>query len=123
MRWGWGWVSVVLDLSNYATKQELNDATGVDTFNLAAKRDFVALKTEVNKLDINKLVNVPTGLNNLETKIDDLDVDKLKTVLVNLKKLSDVVSKEIVKKTAYSKLNTKVITLRKKFLMGLVSFA
>ena len=123
MRWGWGWVNVVLDLSNYATKQELNDATGVDTFNLAAKRDFVALKAEVNKLDINKLVNVPTGLNNLETKIDDLDVDKLKTVLVNLKKLSDVVSKEIVKKTAYSKLNTKVITLRKKFLMGLVSFA
>ena len=123
MRWGWGWVNVVLDLSNYATKQELNDATGVDTFNLAAKRDFVALKAEVNKLDINKLVNVPTGLNNLETKIDDLDVDKLKTVLVNLKKLSDVVSKEIVKKTAYSKLNTKVIILRKKFLMGLVSFA
>ena len=123
MHWGWGWVNVVLDLSNYATKQELNDATGVDTFNLAAKRDFVALKVEVDKLDINKLVNVPTGLNNLETKIDDLDVNKLKTVLVNLKKLSDVVSKEIVKKTVYSKLNTKVIILRKKFLVGLVWFA
>ena len=57
-------VKVVLDLSNYATKEKLNDATGFDTSNLAAKSDFIALNTEVDKLDINKLVNVPTGLIN-----------------------------------------------------------
>ena len=61
-------VKVVLDLSNYALKT-LNDATGVDTSNLAAQRDSIALKAEVFKLDINKLVKVPTGLNNLKTKV------------------------------------------------------
>ena len=43
------------------------------------------MKAEVGKLDINKLVNVPTSLNNLKIKIDDLDVGKLKTVPVDLK--------------------------------------
>ena len=48
------------------------------------------MKAEVDKLDINKLVNVPTSVSNLKTKVDDLDVSKLKTVPVDLKKLSDV---------------------------------
>ena len=51
---------------------------------LAARSDFVTLKGEGGKLDISKLVNVPTGLNNLKTKVDDLDVGKLKTVHVDL---------------------------------------
>ena len=41
-------------------------------------------------LDINKLVNIPIGLNNLKTEVDDLYVGKLKTVPIDLKKLSDV---------------------------------
>ena len=45
-------------------------------------KDFIALKAEIDKLDINKLVNVPTSFNNLKTKSDDLDVGKLKTVPV-----------------------------------------
>ena len=61
-------VKVVLDLSNYAIKDKLNDAADVDTSNLAAKSNFVVLKSEVEKLDINKFVNVPTGLNNFKTK-------------------------------------------------------
>ena len=61
-------VKVLLDLSNYATKKELEHATGVDTSDLAAKKDFIALKAEVDKLDIFELVNVPTGLNNFKTK-------------------------------------------------------
>ena len=40
-------VKVVLDLSNYATKKELTNAAGVDTSNLAAKSDFIALEDEV----------------------------------------------------------------------------
>ena len=95
-------------MSNYATKNELENVTGVDTSNLAAKRYFIVLKPEMDKLDVNKLINASTGLNNLKTKVDDLDIDKLNIVLVDLKKLSDVVSKEIVKKTVYNKLNTKV---------------
>ena len=63
---------------------------------MAAKKDFIALKTEFDKLYINKLVNVTTGVNNLKTKIYDLDVGILKTFPVELKKLDDVVDKEVV---------------------------
>ena len=61
--------------------------------------------------------NVHTSSNNLKPKVDDLNVDKRKTVPVDLKKkTSDVVSKEVVKKTVNNKLNTKVTNLEKKFL-------
>ena len=48
------------------------------------------MKAEVERRVINKLINVPTSLNNLKTKVDHLDVGKLKTVPVDLKKLSNV---------------------------------
>ena len=48
------------------------------------KRDFTALKAEINKLEI-ILVNVSTDLNNLKTKVDHLDLHKFKTVPVDLK--------------------------------------
>ena len=72
-------VTVVLYLSNYSNKKALDHATDVDTSDLAAKKDFIALKAEVDKLDISKLVNVLTSLNNLKTKVDDTDVGKLMT--------------------------------------------
>ena len=72
-------VTVVLYLSNYSNKKALDHATDVDTSDLAAKKDFIALKVEVDKLDISKLVNVLTSLNNLKTKVDDTDVGKLMT--------------------------------------------
>ena len=53
-------------MSKYATKKELEHGTGVDTSDLAAKKDSVALETEVDKLDINKLLNVSTSLINLK---------------------------------------------------------
>ena len=68
-------VKVVLDLLNYTIKKELNDATSVYIFHLGIIRDFVAF---------NKLVNVPSGLNNLKTKVDGLDVYNLKSVPVDL---------------------------------------
>ena len=54
--------------------------------------DFIAWKGVVDKLDINKLVNVLTGLDNLKIEVEDLDVHKLKTFPVGLKELGDVVS-------------------------------
>ena len=45
-------------------------------------KNFIALKAEYDKLDINKIAYVPTILNNLKTKVDDLHVGKLKTVPV-----------------------------------------
>ena len=72
------------------------------------------MKAEVDKLQIKKLVNVPSGFKNLKTKVDDLGVEKLKTVPMDLKKLIDLMSKEVVKKTLHSKLNTKVNNLKNK---------
>ena len=101
-------VKVVLDLSNYAIEKELDHATAVDIYDLAASKDFFALKPEVDKLDINKLVNVPTSLSNSKTKAEDLDVDKLKTAPVDLKKLSDAVDNEVVKNTKENNLEKKL---------------
>ena len=78
-------------MSNYATKKELEYATGIDTSDLAVKKGFI------DKLDINNLTNVPTSLNNLKTKENDLDVGNLKTVLVDLEKLNDEVDNEVLK--------------------------
>ena len=72
------------------------------------------MKAEVHKPDINKLVNVPTSLNNLKTKVDDLDVGKLKAVPVDFKKLSGAVDNEVVKNTKFNTLKTKVNNLEKK---------
>ena len=76
-------VKVALDLSNYATKKELEHAAGIDTSDLAAKKVFISLKAEVDKQDINELTNAPTTLNNLKTKVNDLDAGKLKTEIKN----------------------------------------
>ena len=46
---------------------------------LVAKKDYITVKSEVDKLDINKLVNIPTSLNDSRTKVDGLDFVKLKT--------------------------------------------
>ena len=48
---------IVLGLSHDATKKELDHATGVDTSDFATKKDFTALKAEIDKLKINKLNN------------------------------------------------------------------
>ena len=56
-------VNVVLELSNYATKKEVDHATGTDTSDLAPKNDLTALKSEVDKLDIKKMTNVTVSLN------------------------------------------------------------
>ena len=72
------------------------------------------MKAEVDKLDITKLVNVPTTLNNLKTRVGELDVGELKITPVDLKKLSDVVGNEVVEKTVYNKLKAKLNKLDKK---------
>ena len=74
------------------------------------KKDFIALKAEIDKLDINKLINLPTSLNNIKTKVDDLDVGKLKTVLIDLKKLRDIINNEVVKNLKLEDKRQKYIT-------------
>ena len=67
--------------------KKIEHVPGVDTSNLTAKKGFIALKAEVDKLGINKLVNVPTSLNNLKIKVDDLDVGQSRTVPIDMKKV------------------------------------
>ena len=81
-----GDINVKVDLSNYATKTDLKNATGIDTSKLVSKSDLASLKVEINKLDIDKLI----------------------PALVDLSKLSDVVKNDVVKKTVYDKLVAKV---------------
>ena len=64
-------VKVELDLSNYATKSGLKDATGIDTSNFAKKVDLASLKSEVDRLDIVTLEKVQIGLNSLKSKVDN----------------------------------------------------
>ena len=83
-----GNVKVELDLSSYAPKAELKNATGVYASKLAAKSGLASSKID---------------------KIDKIDIDWLKTVPVDLSKLSNVVSNGIVKKkNVYNKLIDKV---------------
>ena len=80
----------------------MKNATGVDTSKFAKKVDLASLKSNVDKLDIDKLKNVPTNLSNLKSKVDKLDVDKLVPVPVDLSKLSDAVKNDVVKKDVYN---------------------
>ena len=69
-------ILIKADISNYATKTDLKNVTHVDTSTFALKTNLANLKTEVNKLDIDKLAPVP----------------------IDLSKLSDVVKNDVVKK-------------------------
>ena len=97
-----GRMEVELDLSHYATKADLKNATGVDTSKFAKMVDLASLKSDVDKLDIAKFKNVPTNLSNLKSKIDKLDVDKLVPFRVDLSKLSNVVKNHVVKKDVHN---------------------
>ena len=79
-------IKVQLDLTNYATKDDVKNITHVDVSSYATNTNLAALKTEVDKID--------TG--------------KLKTVLDDLAKLSNVVKNDVVKKTTYNTLKNKV---------------
>ena len=78
------------------------------------RQSYQRLKAEFDKLDIAKLVDVPTSLNNLKTKVDDWGVGKLITVPVDLKEFNDLVDYEVVKNTKFNTLKTKVNNLNKK---------
>ena len=82
-----GKVKVESNLSNYATKSDLKNATVVDTSDVAKKPDLTCLKSDFDELDIDKLKNVATSLNSLKSEVDKLDVDKFVPVSTDLNKL------------------------------------
>ena len=64
-----GYINVKVDLSNYATKADIKNISHVDTSSFALKTNLANLKTEVDKLDIDKLVPVPTDLSKLSNVV------------------------------------------------------
>ena len=70
-------VRVELDLSNHSRKADSKNETGVDTSKFAKKVDLANLKSNVDKLDIHKLKNVPSHLGNLKSKVDKLMLKKM----------------------------------------------
>ena len=104
-------MKVELDLSNYAVKSDFKNPTGVDTSKFAKKVDLTNSKSNLDKLDIDKLENVPTNLNNLKSKVDNLDVDKLVPVPVDLSKLSHIVKMMPLKKM-YIMLRSKILKIK-----------
>ena len=91
-------VKVELDLSSYATKADLENATGVNSSKLPKKVDLANLKSRVDKLDIEKLEKLPSGLNSLKGKLDQLDIVKLETTTVDLSNLLNIVKSDVVKR-------------------------
>ena len=83
-------IKVELDLSNYATKDDVKNITHVDVSSYATKTNLAALKTEVDKIDR----------------------DNLRTVPDDLAKLSNVVKNEVVKKTDFTDTYTYVTTTK-----------
>ena len=79
-------INVKVYLSNYTVTTDLKNILYVDTSSFALKTNLASLKTEVDKLYIDKLVPVP----------------------VNLSKISDVVKNDVVKKNVYDRLVAKV---------------
>ena len=79
-------IKVELDLANYATKTDLKNITHVDVSSFVSKTNLAALKTEVDKID----------------------ADKLKTTPADLAKLTNAVEHDVVKETYY---NTKVASI------------
>ena len=84
-----GDINIKVDLSNYATKADIKNISHVGTSSFALKTNLASLKTELDKLDIDKLVSVP----------------------IDLSKLSDVVKNDVVKNDVYNKLVAKVVNI------------
>ena len=76
-------LKVQLVLSNYATKADWKNETGVDTLYFSKKTDLANLKSDIDKLDIKRLKYVPSNLSDLKSKVDKLDIGKSETTPVD----------------------------------------
>ena len=70
-------INVKIDLSNYATKTDITNISHVDTSSFALKTNLANLKTEVDKLDIDKLVPIPVDLSKLSDVVKNVLLKKL----------------------------------------------
>ena len=103
-------IKVELDLANYATKDDVKNITHVDVSSYATKTNLAALKTEVDKIGVDKLKTVPDDLAKLANVVKNETVKKI-----------DFSADDYVKKTKFSAdtkaLDDKIDKVDKKFLM------
>ena len=111
-------INVKVDLSNYATKADLKNVSHVDVSSFALKSNLASLKTEVDKLDAEKLKTVPVDLGKLSNVIKKTEYNKLVTKVDN----TDVTN--FVKKNKYeedgSDFEDKISKIDKKYQMLVV---
>ena len=93
-------INVKVDLSNYATKNDLKDATGIDTCSFVLKSNLASFKTEADKLDTDKLVPVPVGLSKVSDVVEN-DVVKERMCNKLVKKVNNIQTSGFVLKTKY----------------------
>ena len=91
-------VKVELDLSNYATKADLENLTRFDKSEFGNRTDLANLRPDVDKLDSDKFKNIASNSRSLKGKVDNLDIGKLETNPFDLSKLSDVVKMKLLKR-------------------------
>ena len=75
-----GNINVKVDLSNDATKTDLKNVTHLDITSFALKKNLASLKTEVDKLDIDKLVPLPVDFSKLSEVVKNDVIKKLFTI-------------------------------------------
>ena len=93
-------IKIKIDLSNYATKKDIKNISQVDTSSVALKTNLSSLKTKVDKLDIDKLVPVPTDLIKLSNVVKNDDVKKA-TYNKLIAKVDNIDTNDFVLKTKY----------------------
>ena len=100
-------------MSNYATKTDIKNISHVDTSSFALKTNLANLKTEVDKLDIEKLAPVPVDLSKLAEEVNNIDTSvfvlktKYETDKTELeKKIYDIT--DFVKETKLTELENKI---------------
>ena len=124
-------MKVNIDLSNYATKTDIKNIPHVDTSSFALKTNLASLKTEVDKLDIDKLVSIPvdfsklsdvvkndvkkTVYNKLVAQVDNIDTSDfvLKTIITKITELENTIPdiSNLVTKTALTAIENKTLSV------------
>ena len=97
-----GDINVKVGLSNYATKTDLKNVSHVDVSSIALKSNLAGLKTDADKLDIDKLTPVPNDLAELSSVIKN-DVVKNTEYDKLVSKVNGIDTKDFVKKNKYEK--------------------
>ena len=115
-------VKVELDLTNYATKTDLKNITHVDVSSFASKTNLAALKTEVDKIDLDKLKTAPVDLAKLTNAVKNAKVTSIEAQIAGLTKntadnLADITTLKAIDTNSFvlkTKLASDVTTLENK---------